>query len=119
MQQTIAGVVRELAADYDVEAVGVGAAGFVNVSRATVLFAANLAWRDEPVKDDLERLTGLPVVVENDTNAAAWGEFAFGAAADSDDLLLVTVGTGVGGGIVLDGCLHRGTFGIAAEIRHL
>ena len=57
--------------------------------------------------------------MENDANAAAWGEFAFGAAADADDLLLVTVGTGVGGGIVLDGRLHRGTFGIAAEIGHL
>ena len=79
----------------------------------------NLSWRDEPLKADLERLTGLPVVVENDANAAAWGEFAFGAAADADDLLLVTVGTGVGGGIVLDGRLHRGTFGIAAEIGHL
>ena len=59
------------------------------------------------------------MVVENDANAAAWGEFAFGAASDADDLLLVTVGTGVGGGIVLDGQLHRGTFGIAAEIGHL
>ena len=119
MQETIAGLIHELAADHDVEAVGVGAAGFVDVSRSTVLFTPNLAWRDEPLKADMERLTRLPVVVENDANAAAWGEFAFGAAADADDLLLVTVGTGVGGGIVLDGRLHRGTFGIAAEIGHL
>ena len=119
MQETIADLIRELGADHDIEGVGLGAAGFVDVSRATVLFAANLSWRDEPLKAELERLTGLPVVVENDANAAAWGEFAFGAGADSDDLLLVTVGTGVGGGIVLDGRLHRGTFGIAAEIGHL
>ena len=119
MQETIADLIRELGADHDIEGVGLGAAGFVDVSRATVLFAANLSWRDEPLKVELERLTGLPVVVENDANAAAWGEFAFGAGADSDDLLLVTVGTGVGGGIVLDGRLHRGTFGIAAEIGHL
>ena len=68
---------------------------------------------------ELERRTDLPVVIENDANAAAWGEFAFGAGADAEDLLLVTVGTGVGGGIVLDGKLHRGAFGIAAEIGHL
>ncbi|MGN6576356.1 MAG: ROK family glucokinase [Nocardioides sp.] len=119
IQRTISDLIEELRAGHDVVGVGVGAPGFVDVSRATVLFAPNLAWQDEPVKDDLERSTGLPVVVENDANAAAWGEFAFGAAADADDLLLVTVGTGVGGGIVLDGQLHRGTFGIAAEIGHL
>ena len=119
MQDTIADLVLDLAANHRVEGVGVGAAGFVDVSRATVLFAPNLSWRDEPLKAELERRTDLPVVIENDANAAAWGEFAFGAAADADDLLLVTVGTGVGGGIVLDGRLHRGTFGIAAEIGHL
>lgn len=119
MQDTIADLVSELAAGQDIEGVGVGAAGFVDVSRSTVLFAPNLAWRDEPLKAELERRTGLPVVIENDANAAAWGEFAFGAGADADDLLLVTVGTGVGGGIVLNGKLHRGTFGIAAEIGHL
>ena len=119
MLETIAGLVQELGAEHTIEGVGLGAAGFVDASRATVLFAANLSWRDEPLKANLEQITGLPVVVENDANAAAWGEFSFGAGADSDDLLLVTVGTGVGGGIVLDGRLHRGTFGIAAEIGHL
>jgi glucokinase len=59
------------------------------------------------------------VVVENDANAAAWGEFTFGAGEDTDDLLLVTVGTGVGGGIVHRGQLYRGGFGIAAEIGHM
>ena len=101
IEETIADLVRELAADHDVVGVGVGAAGFVDVTRSTVLFAPNLAWRDEPLKAELERRLGLPVVIENDANAAAWGEFAFGAGADADDLLLVTVGTGVGGGIVL------------------
>ncbi len=59
------------------------------------------------------------MVVENDANAAAWGEFAFGAAADADDMMMVTVGTGVGGGLVLGGNLYRGGFGAAAEIGHL
>jgi glucokinase len=59
------------------------------------------------------------VVVENDANAAAWGEFQFGAGHDVDDLLLVTVGTGVGGGVVVDGSLYRGAFGVGAEIGHM
>ncbi len=59
------------------------------------------------------------MVIENDANAAAWGEFTFGAGKHVDDFLLVTVGTGVGGGIVLDGKLHRGAFGVAAEIGHM
>lgn len=119
IEATIAELVNELKKEHDIEAVGVGAAGFVDVRRATVLFAPNLAWRDEPLKAELERLTDLPVVIENDANAAAWGEFAFGGGKDVDDLLLVTVGTGVGGGLVLDGKLHRGAFGVAAEIGHL
>jgi glucokinase len=112
-------VVAELRASHDVDAVGVGAAGFIDAARSTVLFSPNLAWRDEPLKSDLEQAIGLPVVIENDANAAAWGEFTFGAGEDVDDLLLVTVGTGVGGGIVLTGELHRGAFGVAAEIGHL
>ena len=59
------------------------------------------------------------MVIENDANAAAWGEFRFGAGHDVDDLLLVTLGTGVGGGLVVDGELHRGGFGVASEIGHL
>jgi glucokinase len=119
MEKAIADAVAALAERYEVAAVGVGAAGFVDAARSTVLIAPNLAWRDEPLKADLERCTGLPVVVENDANAAAWGEFQFGAGHDVDDLLLVTVGTGVGGGLVLDGALYRGAFGIAAEIGHI
>jgi glucokinase len=119
MEDAIAKAVRDLCRQHDVEAVGVGAAGFIDVARSTVLFAPNVAWREEPLKAELEARVDLPVVVENDANAAAWGEFQFGAGHDVDDLLLVTVGTGVGGGLVLDGELYRGAFGIAAEIGHM
>jgi glucokinase len=115
----IAGLVREFAADHEIGSVGVGAAGFVDRSRSTVMFAPNLAWKDEPLRADLEAALSLPVVVENDGNTAAWGEFKYGAAADSDDLLLLTVGTGVGGGVVIDGELYRGAFGVAAEVGHI
>jgi len=106
-------------ADGEIVGVGVAAAGFVDKDRSNVLFAPNLAWRDEPLRDHLEQRLGLPVVVENDANAAAWGEYRFGAAADVDDLLLVTVGTGIGGGVVIDGSLMRGGFGIGAEVGHM
>lgn len=119
MGDAIAGLVLRLRSHHEVGAVGVGAAGFVDRTRSIVLFSPNLAWREVPLRVELERRIQLPVVIENDANAAAWGEFAFGAGADIDDLLLLTVGTGVGGGIVLDGHLHRGAFGVAAEVGHL
>ena len=83
------------------------------------MFAPNLAWRDLDLRAELEARVDLPVVVENDANAAAWGEFRFGAGEDVDDLLLITVGTGVGGGVVLDGRLHRGGFGVGGEVGHM
>lgn len=119
IERAIGELVQGLQRNHDISSVGVGAAGFVDKGRAVVMFAPNLAWRDEDLKSDLEDRLELPVVVENDANAAAWGEFEFGAGKDVDDLLLVTVGTGVGGGIVLDGELYRGGFGVAAEIGHI
>ena len=118
VEDTIAALVTELRREYDVEAVGIGAAGFVDADRSTVLFAPNLVWRGEPLRDDLAGRTGLPVVVENDANAAAWAEYRFGAGRGAQDLVVVTVGTGIGGGIVLGGQLYRGRFGIGAEFGH-
>ena len=115
----IADAIRELAASHEVEAVGLGAAGFIDAQRSTVLFAPNLAWRDEPLRDLIERRVGLAAVVENDANAAAWAEVRFGAARGEDYVVVLTVGTGIGGGIVLGGQLLRGRFGVAAEIGHL
>ncbi len=117
--EVIVALVHDLLSRHDVAAVGVGAAGYVDADRSTVLFAPNLAWRDEPLRAVVEAAVGVRVVVENDANAAAWGEFRFGAAADVDDLLMVAVGTGIGGGVVLDGQLFRGHFGVAAEFGHM
>jgi glucokinase len=116
----IAHAVRELKEQYpDVAGVGVGAPGYINRDRSTVIMAPNIAWENEPLKQRIEELTGLDTVVENDANCAAWAEFRFGAAAEHDDMVLITVGTGIGGGIVLEGRLHRGRFGVAGEIGHL
>ncbi|GAB3205609.1 ROK family glucokinase [Marinactinospora thermotolerans] len=98
--------------------VGVGTAGFVDEGRSVVVFAPNLAWRNEPLKERIQRRIDLPVVIENDANAAAWGEARFGAGRDTGNVVCVTLGTGIGGGVVLDGRLYRGRYGIAAEIGH-
>ena len=116
---TIGELVRTLAGAEPIEAVGVSAAGFVDKARAMVVFAPNLAWRDEPLKRFLEDELDLPVVVENDANAAAWGEFTFGAGEDVENLLMLTVGTGVGGGLVIDDELVRGGFGMGGEVGHI
>jgi glucokinase len=119
IEDAITSLVTQLRDRHDIAAVGVGAAGYVDKARAVVMFAPNIAWRDVNLKAELEERIHLPVVVENDANAAAWGEFTYGAGHDVDDLLLVTVGTGVGGGVVLDGELYRGAFGVGAEIGHM
>ena len=119
IEAAVADAVAELRQAHEVAAVGIAAAGFVDSARAVVLFAPNLAWRDEPLKADLEHEIGLPVLVENDANAAAWGEFRYGAARKVEDMVLLTVGTGLGGGVVLHGNLLRGAYGMAAELGHL
>jgi glucokinase len=116
-EDAIADAVRELQAAHKVEAIGLGAAGFV-ADRSTVLFAPNLAWRGEPLRQAIEARLRLPVVVENDANAASWAEARFGAGKGESHVVVVTVGTGIGGGIVVDGQLVRGRFGLAAEIGH-
>lgn len=116
----VAALVTELQTGRDdVRAVGVACAGFVDRTGSTVLFAPNLAWRDEPLKMRLEALLDLPVTIENDANAAAWGEFRFGAATEADDMVLITVGTGIGGGVVIDSRLLRGAYGIGGELGHM
>lgn len=100
-------------------AVGVGAAGLVDFAAGALRFAPNLPLREVPIRDRVSERTGLPCVVDNDANAAAWGEFLFGAGRGVRHLLLVTVGTGIGGGIIWDGALYRGAHGFAAEIGHV
>jgi glucokinase len=117
----IAEVYREFSAQYEIGAVGVAAAGFVSNDRTTVLFAPNIAWRDYPLGDNVRALIGddARVVVENDANAAGWAEFRFGAARDASDMLMLTIGTGLGGATVVDGRLVRGRWGVAAEVGHM
>ena len=114
----IAAVITELSGRHQVAAVGLGAAGFVNESRTAVMFAPNLAWRDEPLRKRVEDLVGLPVIMENDANAGVWAEVRFGSARGHQDVVLLAVGTGIGCGIVLGGQLYRGRWGMAGEPGH-
>ncbi len=119
VEDTIADIVAELRSRHYVVGVGIGAAGFVDITRSTVLFAPHLAWRHEPLRDAVQRRIGMAVVVENDANAAAWAEFRFGAAQREEDLVCITLGTGIGGAIMLGGHLYRGRHGMAGEFGHM
>lgn len=118
-EETIVEIVTALRRRHHVRSVGVGAAGFIDENRATVLFAPHLAWRNEPLRTRLMDRLRLRVVVENDANAAAWAEHRFGAARGEDSVVLVTLGTGIGGGIVRHGVLDRGRHGVAGEFGHM
>ena len=119
-EDAVVAVVAELTGRWGPPAgTGVGAAGWFDRSGDVVLFSPHLAWRDEPVRGRLAaRLTG-PLWVGNDADAAAWAEHRFGAARGADPALVVTLGTGIGGGIVSGGRLLRGAHGIAGEWGHV
>ena len=111
------------AADADgarVRGVAVGAPGIIDARAGTVVASPNLpGWSDVPLRERVAAATGAPALLENDANAAAYGEHWIGAGAGSANIILVTLGTGVGGGLVMGGDLWRGTDGMAGEIGHM
>jgi glucokinase-like ROK family protein len=98
--------------------IGIGVPGLVDISSGTLLFAPNLKWRDIPLHEIFSREFEVPVFVDNEANVAALGERYFGAAQSSKDFIYLSLGVGLGGGIVLDGQLYRGISGYAGEIGH-
>ena len=119
IEAAIIDAVRELRAAHEVEGVGVAAAGFISPQRDKVLFAPNIAWRDYPLAARLQSDVGLPLIIENDANAAGWAEYRFGAGAGKRNVVMLTIGTGIGGALVVDGRLVRGAFGAGAELGHI
>ena len=115
----IVDLVLELADRWDLRAVGIGAAGFVDSTRGSVLFAPHLSWRSEPLRDAVARRLRIPVVVENDANCAAWAEWRYGAAQGEQHLVCITLGTGIGGAMLVEGAIQRGKFGLAGEFGHM
>jgi glucokinase len=119
MIEAIGSIIAELGSDQEVVGVGVAAAGFMSADREIMYHSPNIAaWRNEPLKKRIETQTKLPVMLENDANAAGWAEFRFGAGVDSKSMVMLTIGTGVGGAIISDGVLLKGGFGIGAELGH-
>lgn len=116
--EVIADLVGDLRRTHDAVAVGIGAPGLIDADRSTVVHTT-MAWRDFPLRTMIEARTGLPVVVENDANAAAWAEARFGAGRGQRSTVVLTVGTGLGGGLVIDGELYRGCLGMAGELGHM
>ncbi|MHC5007739.1 MAG: ROK family protein [Planctomycetota bacterium] len=102
----------------DLAAVGIAAAGAMDIPRGVILVSPNFQWTDVPLRDIVAEKLGRPIVLNNDVNAAAWGEHKLGLGRGHDDLLCVWVGTGVGGGLVLHGELHLGAFFTAGEVGH-
>ena len=102
VEDTVIELVTTLRQQYPISAVGIGAAGFVDVTRSVVTFSPHLAWRDEPLRAAVAARAHLPVVVDNDANAAALAEARFGAGRGHRFVLCVTLGTGIGRALVLD-----------------
>ena len=120
LTEAIAIVATELSQQFPVDSIGVSAAGFISSDRQTMLATPNISnWNGVNLVTELTELLHKKIVLENDANAAAWGEFKFGAGRGRNDLMMLTLGTGVGGGLILDGAVFRGAFGIGAELGHM
>ena len=120
LTEAIANVATELVQQYPVDSIGVSAAGFISSDRQTLLATPNISnWNGVNLVVELTEILHKRIVLENDANAAAWGEFKFGAGRGRNDLMMLTLGTGVGGGLILDGSVFRGAFGIGAELGHI
>ena len=120
LTEAIANVATELSQQFPVDSIGISAAGFISSDRQTMLATPNISnWNGVNLVNELTEILHKKIVLENDANAAAWGEFKFGAGRGRNDLMMLTLGTGVGGGLILDGAVFRGAFGIGAELGHM
>lgn len=119
VEDAICEIVNEFSRDHRIAAVGIGAAGWVDTDQAVVRFSPHLAWRNEPLRDRIAARVQVPVLVDNDANAAAWAEYRFGAGRASRVMVCITLGTGIGGAVVMNGRLFRGRYGMAGEFGHM
>jgi len=119
LTKAVAGLINELGEVHKVVGAGIAAAGFIDAEQANIVYAPNLSWRNEPFKANVEALVNVPVILENDANAAGWAEYRFGAGRGYKHMVMLTIGTGVGGAIIADSHMLRGGFGIAGELGHI
>lgn len=119
LTNAVADLINDLSAGETVIGAGVAAAGFIDAEQANIIYAPNLSWRNEPFKAKLEALVKVPVLLDNDANAAGWAEYRYGAGRGAKDMIMLTIGTGVGGAVVTNSHLLRGGFGVAGELGHV
>jgi glucokinase len=119
MVDAVVGLIERLSEGHEVIGAGVAAAGFIDADQSTIIYAPNISWRNEPFKAKLEAKLTIPVIIENDANAAGWAEYRYGAGRGFKHMIMLTIGTGVGGAVITDSHMLRGGFGIAGELGHL
>jgi glucokinase len=119
MVDAVVGLIQRLSANHEVIGAGVAAAGFIDADQSTIIYAPNISWRNEPFKAKLEAKLDIPVIIENDANAAGWAEYRYGAGRGYKHMVMLTIGTGVGGAVIADSHMLRGGFGIAGELGHI
>ena len=116
---TIETLIRETGCSRsDIRGVGIGAPGPLDRERGVVLLTPNLGWTEVPLRDRMSELTGLPATLDNDANCATFGEWWIGAARGARNVIGMTIGTGIGGGLIIDGRLYHGSHDVAGEIGH-
>lgn len=119
LEADIVGIVDELRSDYEVDAVGLALAGFLDPTCEVVRFAPHLPWRHANVRESLSQKLGIHVRLEHDANSAAWGEWRFGAGRGAEDWVFFAVGTGIGATLMTHDTIYRGAFGTAPEFGHI
>ena len=119
VEDALVEAIVEAAGGEPIAGVGVAAAGFVDSAGERVMFAPHLPWQGEPLKQLLEERLGCPVGLDNDANCAARAEARYGAARGAVSALMVTMGTGIGGAVLLEGRVVRGANGMAGEFGHM
>jgi glucokinase len=106
--------------DYnEIISVGIGSPGVIDAEKGAIEFSSNLDFRNVPIVSCMEELLGNKVYIENDANAAAWGEYIAGSGKGSKNMIMVTLGTGIGGGVIENGRLMTGAYGKGAELGHM
>ena len=117
--EQITTIVEKFRKEYTLKGVGVGIAGLVNHRKGTIVTSPHLPVKQTPLKKILEERLDIPVLVDNDVNASGLGERFFGAGKDALEFIYLTIGTGIGGAIFINGELYRGTTGFAGELGHM
>lgn len=119
LTDSVVAVINELRAGHEILGVGVAMAGFIDAAQSSVIYGTNFGWKNYPLKQEIEAKLDIPVIIENDANAAGWAEYRYGAGRGYRHMVMLTLGTGVGGAVIVDGRMLRGGFGVAGELGHL